>query len=242
METNENIQQHKRPIAFTILGWLSMIGGIISVIQAGLAIYTFYLGYTYLSSKSSDLIEAISLPFQALILGIPIILAILYFIEGMGFLKLKKWLPKLLLITLVLGFILQVIAYFDSVLYLINPIGGLFKFFVKDAITIWIGVGIVWYTFKKKNLFVNLKKVFLFFQFTPAPLGKIKTKKIKFSNNNEKISLQKKNKDKKMTSPLYSDHAALSSCLVRIHNTVYEVHSLHFVLTNCSLQSRLHIS
>ncbi|MBU4375427.1 hypothetical protein KKH38_02920, partial [Patescibacteria group bacterium] len=43
-----------------------------------------------------------------------------------------------------------------------------------------------------------------------TPLGKRKTKKIKFPLKDEKISLQKNNKDKKMTSPLRSDHAALS--------------------------------
>ena len=99
--------------------------------------------------------ESISLPIQALILGIPIILAVLYFIEGIGFLKLKKWLPKLLLITLIIGFVLQVIAYFDSVVYLVKPIYGLFIFFIKNAIVLWIGVAIVWYTFKKKSLFIN---------------------------------------------------------------------------------------
>ena len=41
----------------------------------------------------------------------------------------------------------------------------------------------------------------------------------------KKISLQKNNKDKKMTSPLRSDLVALSSYLVGTHNTVYEVHS-----------------
>ena len=152
MKTNENIQQSKRPIAFTILGWLAMIGGVISVIQAGLAISAFYVGYTYLPP---DLIKEISLPVEVLILVTPIILAILYFVEGVGFLRLKKWLPKLLLITLILGFILQAIAYFDSAWYITNPIGGLFKFFVKDAIIMWGEASIAWYIFKKKHLFIN---------------------------------------------------------------------------------------
>ena len=151
METNENSTQN-RPITFTVLGWLSIVGGVFSVIQAGAAISAFYVGYTYLPP---DLVEAISLPVQALTLGTPIILAILYFIEGIGLLKLKKWLPKLLLVTLILGFILQVIMYFDSPWYLTNPIGGLFKFFITDAITMWIGAAIVWYVFKKKDLFIN---------------------------------------------------------------------------------------
>jgi hypothetical protein len=152
METNNNIAQKKRPITFGILGWLLIVGGIFSVIQAGLVIFTFYVGYTNLSP---DLMKEISLPIQALILGTPIVLAILYFIEGIGFLKLKKWLPILLLITLILGFVLQAIVYFDSGWRLTNPIGGLFKFFVKDAIIMWIGIAIIWYTFKKKDLFVN---------------------------------------------------------------------------------------
>jgi hypothetical protein len=50
-------------------------------------------------------------------------------------------------------------------------------------------------------------------------------KKIKFPLKDEKISLQKNNKDKKMTSPLRYDHAALSLHCVTLgtHNKGYTV-------------------
>ena len=137
---------------FKILGWLSIIGGIFSIIQSGMAVFVFWAGYKYLTP---ELLGSISLPFQIAFLGIPIILSILYFTEGIGFLRLKHWLPNLLLTTLVLAILLQVMAYFDSVSYLIDPVQALVEYFIKGGIPLFIGAIVVWYTFKNKRIFIN---------------------------------------------------------------------------------------
>lgn len=143
---------NKRPLTFTIFGYLSIIAGIILIAQSSLVIWWFHSSYKHLSP---ELTKLISLPFQIILLGTPILLSILYFIEGLGFLKLKVWMPKLLLITLIIGFILQAIACFDSIIFIINPAEAVFEYFVKDGVSLWIGVLFVWFVFKNKFLFVN---------------------------------------------------------------------------------------
>ncbi len=156
-QTNQNIVQSdnvqtKRPTIFTVLGWLSIIWGIFSIIQSVLAITAFWVSYKYLTP---ELIESISLSFQIFFLGIPIILSILYFTEWIWFLKLKSWLPGLLVVTLILAIILQTIVYFDSIWYSINPAKAFVKYFITDAIPLYIGGAIIWYTFKNKNIFTK---------------------------------------------------------------------------------------
>ena len=134
----------KRPLFFTILGYGSFIWAIISILGISAMIFMYI---AVLNSGTSASIDMSAKQDLILFVFAPIIIGIaLLFATGIGFLKLKKWLPKVLIAFVILEISGLLMSYY------IAPTD--FKLTKDDFDIIW-NIGVIWYVFSKKELLVN---------------------------------------------------------------------------------------
>ena len=125
-----------RPILITLLGILAILASVY-IIVASIPLLQLY----------GKIIESEDPGVFLFIPIIPIIASALLVVVGIGLLKMKKWLPRLLLALLILCIALLILSFIDS--------PETFRLTWKNYIELIIDIVIVWYVFKEKKLFVN---------------------------------------------------------------------------------------
>lgn len=126
----------KRPTIFTILGFLALIGGCIKLffVLIGGSVLIVLLNTSGLWSVG----------FFIVLVGL--IGSLLLIIEGIGFLKMKKWLPLFIAASFVLLVINTALSYIDA--SNTQSLGEtVFNFAIASAV--------VYATYKQKELFKN---------------------------------------------------------------------------------------
>lgn len=126
----------QRPVLFTILGILSLIGGC-------LKLFAVLLGGSLLLLVLSKA-GLFSVGFLVIVLGL--ITGVLLVIQGIGFLKMKKWLPSFLVVTFLVFLVSTILSYGDSA-----GSEGL----GSKVISIAISGAVVWLTYQQKAIFKN---------------------------------------------------------------------------------------
>lgn len=128
----------KRPLLFTVLGIFSLIGGIGSLLAVVLGTASLFL---ILAATENSFLSMLFIVFI-----IRAVVGVLLIIQGVGFLKMKKWLPTFVLVTVVTGAVGNILNFTSAA-----PGSSSSGTFLSIA----IGVVILWLTYQQKELFKN---------------------------------------------------------------------------------------
>jgi len=141
--TSTNSNRPKSVIIFYIIGAFYIAGAVIPILTGGIgSIFSYYTNKLYQHPEATIFISFAHLG----LLTMPV----LSLISGIGLFKLKQWLPKLLLITIIIGSIFQINNY------LAFPQNfNIESTLIKDINSLIISIVIIIYVNSKKQLFNN---------------------------------------------------------------------------------------
>lgn len=138
----ESNPKKKSPGIFKILGILSIIAGCLNVL-ATLGIFFFV--YLFFSGENISLVTQL---YAWGVILLYVAMSILAFVQGVGFLKLKRWMPKLVIVLFAVVVLAQLFQFG------LSPESFLDKGWERALEIILIDGVIVWTTYKNRALFV----------------------------------------------------------------------------------------
>lgn len=138
----ESNPKKKSPGIFKVFGILSIIAGCLNVLAT---IGIFFFMYLFFAGGNTSLVT------QLYGWGVVLLYAamsILAFVQGVGFLKLKRWMPKLVIVLFAVVVLAQLFQFG------LNPESFLNKGWERPLEIILIDGVIVWTTYKNRALFI----------------------------------------------------------------------------------------
>ena len=136
----------KRPKLMTFLAWLGFIASVLTMGVVGVALYQLSM---IAPSLSDPEMKAIYENQVLMAVFLQLMLAALWVFQGVGLLKLKRWLPNLVYISFVIGLVSIVFQNWTFIVYRFSAVAA------EVLIPLVIGGTVVKYIHSKRELFQN---------------------------------------------------------------------------------------